>query len=142
MADQDPQPSFTGWRRIGVGIGLVVVVVLGIGSWYWLTAGRESTDDAQVDAQVTPISFRIPGTVLQVHISDNKPVEAGTVLVELDPRDYEVAVAQAPAELADAEASAAAAQSRVPNTTTEAAGQRQHGTGVEWHSRAAPSTRR
>jgi membrane fusion protein, multidrug efflux system len=121
MAEPDLQPSFTGWRRVAVGVGLVVVVLLGIGAWYWLTAGRESTDDAQVDAQVTPIAFRIPGTVLRVHVSDNKPVEAETVLVELDPRDYEVAVAKARAELADAEASAAAAQSGVPITTTEAA---------------------
>jgi membrane fusion protein (multidrug efflux system) len=121
MADQDPQPAFTGWRRVGLGVGLAVVVLLGIGAWYWLTAGRESTDDAQVDAQVTPIASRIPGIVLRVHVSDNKPVEAGAVLVELDPRDFEVAVAKARAELADAEATAAAAQSGVPITTTEAA---------------------
>jgi membrane fusion protein (multidrug efflux system) len=122
MAEQDPQPSsFTGWRRVVIGVGIVVVLAFGIGAWYWLTAGRESTDDAQVDAQVTPIAFRIPGTVLRVHIGDNKPVEAGAVLVELDPRDYEVAVAKARAELADAEAAAAAAQSGVPITATEAA---------------------
>ena len=78
---------------------IAVVLILGVGAWYWLTAGRESTDGAQVDAHVTPIAFRIPGTVLRVHVSDNKPVEAGTVLVELDPRDYEVAVAKARAEL-------------------------------------------
>jgi membrane fusion protein (multidrug efflux system) len=59
--------------------------------------------------------------VLRVHIADNKPVEAGAVLVELDPRDYEVAVAKARAELADAEASAVAARSGVPITTTAAA---------------------
>jgi membrane fusion protein (multidrug efflux system) len=121
MADQAPPPSFTGWRRVGVGVGLVVIVSLGVGAWYWLTAGRESTDDAQVDAQVTPIAFRIAGTVLRVHASDNRPVEAGMVLVELDPRDYEVAVAKARAELADAEASAVAARSGVPITTTATA---------------------
>ncbi len=121
MADQAAPSSFTGWRRVAIVVGIAVVLVLGVGAWYWLTAGRESTDDAQVDAQVTPIAFRISGTVLRVHIADNKPVEAGAVLVELDPRDYEVAVAKARAELADAEASAAAAQSGVPITTTAAA---------------------
>jgi len=121
MAEPASPPSFTGWRRIGVGLGLVVVALIGVGAWYWLTARRESTDDAQVDAHVTPIAFRIPGTVLRVHVSDNKPVEAGTVLVELDPRDYEVAVAKARAELADAEASAVAARSGVPITSTAAA---------------------
>ncbi|MEO8260859.1 MAG: HlyD family secretion protein, partial [Acidobacteriota bacterium] len=120
MADPAAPSSVTG-RRLAIGVGLVVVLVVGVGAWYWLTAGRQSTDDAQVDAQVTPIAFRIPGTVLRVHIGDNTPVEAGAVLVELDPRDYEVAVAKARAELADAEATAAAAQSGVPITTTAAA---------------------
>ena len=121
MAEQAPAPSFTGWRRFGAGVGIAVVVLLGVGAWYWLTAGRESTDDAQVDAHVTPIAFRIPGTVLRVHASDNRQVEAATVLVELDPRDYEVAVAKARAELADAGASAVAARSGVPITSTATA---------------------
>ena len=121
MAEPAAPSSFTGRRRAAIVVGIAVVLVLGVGAWYWLTAGRESTDDAQVDAQVTPIAFRIPGTVLRVHIADNKPVEAGAVLVELDPRDYQVAVAKARAELADAEASAAAAQTGVPITTTAAA---------------------
>jgi membrane fusion protein (multidrug efflux system) len=121
MADQAAPSSFTRWRRAAIVVGIAGVLVLGAGAWYWLTAGHESTDDAQVDAPVTPIAFRIPGTVLRVHIADNKPVEAGAVLVELDPRDYEVAVAKSRAELADEEASAAAAQSGVPITTTAAA---------------------
>ena len=120
MADHAPS-SFTRGRRVGAVLGIAVVALLAVGAWYWLTAGRESTDDAQVDAHVTPIASRIPGTVLRVHASENRYVEAATVLVELDPRDYEVAVAKARAELADAEASAVAARSGVPITTTAAA---------------------
>ena len=107
--------------RVRLLIGVVVVVVIALAVWAWATAGRESTDDAQVDARVTQISSRVPGTVAKVAIADNQLVEAGTVLIELDPRDYQVAVDKARAELADAEATALAAQSSVPITSTTAA---------------------
>ena len=89
--------------------------------WFWLTAGRESTDDAQVDAPVTQIAARVGGTITKVAVSDNQQVEPGAVLVELDRGDYEVAVDKARAELTDAEASALAARSNVPITSTTAA---------------------
>src|SRR5882724_10417499 len=88
--------------------------------WLFLTAGRVSTDDAQVDAHVTQIAARVGGTVTRVAVEDNQLVDAGTVLIELDPRDYQVAVDKARAELADAEATAVAAQSNVPITSTTA----------------------
>ena len=97
-----------------------VVAVVWVGH-RWLSAGKESTDDAQVDARVTQIASRVAGTVAKVAIADNQLVEAGTVLIELDPRDYQVAVDKARAELADAEATALAAQSNVPITATTAA---------------------
>jgi membrane fusion protein (multidrug efflux system) len=89
----------------------------------WLTAGRVSTDDAQVDAHITQIAARVGGTVARVAVNDNEVVEAGAVLVELDPGDYRVAVDKARAELADAEASALAAQSNVPVAATTTASQ-------------------
>jgi len=89
--------------------------------WLWLSAGRESTDDAQVDAAVTQIAARVGGTITKVAVGDNQLVEPDAVLVELDRRDYEVAVDKARAELADAEASAIAARSNVPITSTTAA---------------------
>jgi membrane fusion protein (multidrug efflux system) len=97
-----------------------VVAALVAGAWWWSTIGRESTDDAQVDAGVTPIAPRVGGTVLRVLVTDNQPVEAGAVLVEIDKRDYEVALDRARAELADAEASAAGARAGVPITATTA----------------------
>jgi len=118
MADQPA--SIFGQRRFWAVAGLIVVILIGVGAWLWLTAGRESTDDAQVEAHVVPIAARVPGSVLRVSVSDNQQVDAGTVLVELDPRDYEVAVAKARAELADAEASAVAARSSVPIMSTTA----------------------
>jgi len=100
-------------------LGLVVVIA-GVGIWLWLTAGRETTDDAQLDAHVTPIAARVGGTVLKVAVEDNRSVETGAVLAELDPRDYQVAVDRARAALADAEAAALAAQTDVPITSTAA----------------------
>src|SRR5947208_7213424 len=97
----------------------VAVLLVAAGVWLWATAARESTDDAQVDAHVTPISARVGGTVLRVPVSDNQPVDAGAMLIELDPRDYQVAVEKARAELADAIAAAAAAQSNVPITSPQ-----------------------
>jgi membrane fusion protein, multidrug efflux system len=110
--------SLTQQPRIRIGAGLIILAVLGVAIWYWITAGRESTDDAQVDAHVTQIAARIGGTVLRVPVADNQQVNAGDVLVEIDPRDYQVALEKARAELADAEANAVAAQSNVPITST------------------------
>jgi membrane fusion protein, multidrug efflux system len=106
--------------RVRLIIGVLLLFVIGIAIWVWATAGHESTDDAQVDAHVTQIAARVPGTVANVLVHDNQLVDAGTVLVELDPRDYQVAVDKARAELADAEATAVAAQSTVPITSTAA----------------------
>jgi membrane fusion protein (multidrug efflux system) len=104
--------------RIRILIGVAVLVGLGVGAWFYLTRNRESTDDAQVDAHVTPVAARVSGTVLSVPVADNQTVEAGTVLVEIDKRDYEIALAHAQAELANAEAEAAAANANVPITAT------------------------
>jgi membrane fusion protein (multidrug efflux system) len=98
----------------------LLLVVIGGVVWWWLAPGRESTDDAQVDSHVTPIAARVGGTVVSVNVVENQTVEAGTVLLEIDPRDYQVAVEKARAELADAKASASAAESDVPITTTTA----------------------
>jgi membrane fusion protein, multidrug efflux system len=123
MADQSTveQTAFMRNPRVLLGIGAVVLALAGVGVWLWLTAGRESTDDAQVDAFVSQIAARVSGTVKRIAVDDNQIVEAGAVLVELDPRDYQVAVDKARAELADAEATAVAAQSNVPITSTTAA---------------------
>jgi len=107
--------------RVRIGIGVVVLALGGVGLWIWMTAGREVTDDAQVDAHVTQVSARVGGTITKILVDDNQLVEAGTVLVELDPRDYQVALDKSRAELADDEANAVAAQSNVPITSTTAA---------------------
>jgi len=108
-------------KRIRIAIGAVLIVLIGTTVWLWATAGRETTDDAQVDAHVTPIATRVGGMVVEVPVKENQQVEAGTVLVVIDPRDYQVALDKARAELATAEADAAAARVNVPITSTAAA---------------------
>jgi len=106
-------------QRIRIAVAVVVILILGLGVWLWTTRGREATDDAQVDAHVTPIAARVGGTVRQVPVADNQQVEAGALLVDIDPRDYQVAVDKARAELADAQAAAVAAQNNVPIASTQ-----------------------
>jgi membrane fusion protein (multidrug efflux system) len=121
MADQSSSVSFIRQPRVRLLAVVVALALIAVVIWYRLTAGRESTDDAQVDAHVTPIAARVSGTVQRLPVADNELVEMGALLVELDPRDYQVAVNKARAELADAEAAAQAAQSNVPITSTTTA---------------------
>ncbi len=113
---------------------LVVALVLIAGAifaWRYF-AVRETTDDAQIDGHITPISARVGGTVMNVKVNDNDVVKAGTVLVEIDPRDYRVALQRAEAEFADAQAALQAARVAVPITTTTTSGQvSTAGAGVE-----------
>src|SRR5262245_49427957 len=105
-------------------LGLLVVGVGGGILWRYFSS-YESTDDAQVDAHLYPISARITGHVVRVNVDDNEYVQQGTVLVEIDPKDYEVAVDQARADLANAQASAQSSQIDVPIITTNTSSQLQ-----------------
>ena len=124
MADQIvlEKPSLLAQPRVRIGIAVVLLAIVGVVVWLWVTAGHESTDDAQIDAHVTQIAARIGGTITKVLVDDNQQVDAGTVLVELDPRDYQVTVDRMRAELADADANAIAARSNVPITSATASG--------------------
>jgi membrane fusion protein, multidrug efflux system len=114
---------------------LVVVILLvlvgGFFLWRYLRT-YESTDDAQVDVHLYPVSARVSGYVVKVNVDDNQWVQQGTVLVEIDPKDYEVAVAQAQANLANAEATAQSLNITVPITSTNTSSQlRSTASGIE-----------
>ena len=118
--NQAPQPapqSGRSLRWIFVAIA-VVLVVGGILLWRYLQT-YESTDDAQVDGDIHAISARVAGFVTEVDVTDNQTVEKGAVLVRIDPRDYEVALEHARADLADAEATARALNLDVPVTSVQ-----------------------
>jgi len=108
-------------RRIIVAAA-VLVVVGGIFLWHYLS-GFETTDDAQVDVHLYPVSARISGYVQAVHVADNQYVQEGATLVEIDPEDYQVALAKAQADLATAEASARALNIDVPISSVDTASQ-------------------
>jgi len=86
-------------------------------------ASYESTDDAQVDVHLYPVSARVSGYVVKVNVTDNQYVQQGAVLVEIDPRDYQVAVDKAQADLANAEATARSLNISVPITSVSTSSQ-------------------
>jgi len=112
-------------RKVPAAVIIVVLIVLVIGGFVaWMHYSTiESTDDAQVDGHINPISARVGGYVTQVNINDNQYVEAGMVLAQIDPKDYQVRVDQAKAELAEAQAAANAARQNVPITSVNTASQ-------------------
>jgi membrane fusion protein (multidrug efflux system) len=92
---------------------IAAIAVVTFGGYTLLTAGRESTDDAQVAADTVPVSARVGGVVARVSIRDNQAVKRGDLLIELDGADARARVQQAEAELATAQAQASAAQAQV-----------------------------
>lgn len=109
-------------RNIVILIVVLVFLVGGVFLWRYLSR-YESTDDAQADVHLYPVSARISGYVVKVNVDDNQWVEKGAVLVEIDPKDYEVAVAQAQANLASAEATAQSLNITVPITSVNSSSQ-------------------
>jgi membrane fusion protein, multidrug efflux system len=103
--------------------GLAVVLTAIAASSWWLHARRfESTDDAQIDGHINVVSSRISGTVLYVNprVENNQHVEAGTLLLELDPSDYQAALEHARADLVTRAATARSAGVTVPITNASA----------------------
>lgn len=108
--------------RMFVIIGVVVLLVAGFFLWRYFNS-YESTDDAQIDGHLNPVSARVGGHVQKVMVDDNQYVQAGQPLVQIDPRDYEVVVARAKADYDNAVAEARAAGVNVPITSTSTSSQ-------------------
>ena len=121
--------SWTKWILL---VAVVIAMIGGYFVWQYLSQW-ESTDDAQVDGHIHPVNARISGTVISVDVNENEHVKADTVVAQLDPRDYKLAVARAEAELADAEAVVLAAKANVPLASSTA--------GTQISSSAAVTTR-
>jgi len=109
-------------RNIVILVVVLVLIVAGVFLWRYLSS-YESTDDAQADVHLYPVSARVSGYVVRVNVEDNQWVQKGTTLVEIDPKDYEVAVAQAQANLQSAEATAQSLNITVPITSVNTSSQ-------------------
>jgi membrane fusion protein (multidrug efflux system) len=118
-------PSRRSRKRLIIVAAAVVLIVGGAILWHWLS-GFESTDDAQVDVHLYPVSARISGYVQAVHVEDNQYVQQGATLVEIDPEDYQVALAKAQADLATAEATARSLNIDVPISSVDTSSQLQY----------------
>ena len=111
---QDKQPEEPKSRRRFIIIGVVAILVVGAVLFWWHSTFYEDTDDAQVNGHLIQISARIVGHVIKVNVDENQYVDAGTVLAEVDPKDFEVAVQQDEANLQSSEAAYEAAKVNVP----------------------------
>jgi membrane fusion protein (multidrug efflux system) len=104
-------------RRKFVIIAVVILLVIGAGIFYWRSTFTEDTDDAQVDGDLYQVSSRVTGQVIKVYIDDNQQVQVGQAIAEIDPKDYQVALEQAQANLASSQAAALQATVNVPITS-------------------------
>ncbi len=116
---------------------LVLIGGLGGGTYWWLHRNQESTDDAFIDGNIVQISPQVSGKVVGMHMQDNELVAKGTLLVEIDPRDYQATVESAQANLDAAEAARQAAQADLSLTkasTDASIAQAEAGVSVAEHS--------
>jgi membrane fusion protein, multidrug efflux system len=105
------------WGGRAAAVLLLAVVIIGGGLFVRNSLAWESTDDAQVNGHIMPLSARINGYVLEVPVIEGQLVHAGDVLVAIDPKDYRIAVEQAQATFADSQASASSSRFNVPITS-------------------------
>jgi membrane fusion protein (multidrug efflux system) len=123
LADQNEQPTQEqhappkdNSKKKFIIIAVVTVLVLGALFFYWRSTYTEDTDDAQVDGNLYQVSARVAGQVVHVDVEEEQFVHAGDPIAEIDPKDYEVALEQAQANLASAEAQYIQATVNVPIT--------------------------
>ena len=92
------------FRRPGIIVArhrpLIVAILYATATVMFHLLTHQSTDDAFVDVHVVSVAPKIAGRVSMVHVADNQPVKKGDVLIDIDPRDFQAALAQANANLA------------------------------------------
>jgi len=106
-------------RRRFIIIAVVAVLVLGAALFYWRSTFTEDTDDAQVNGNLYQVSSRVSGQVIHVDVEEQQFVHQGDPIAEIDPKDSQVALEQAQANLANAEAEYQQAVVNVPITSVQ-----------------------
>lgn len=104
MSSEDDRPSYQKKRVIVPAITAIIFFIIGI---YFIIHSMhfQETDDAFVEGHIVSVAPRVAGPILKLLIDDNQPVKKGQLLLEIDPKDYEVALTQKEAKLAQAKAS-------------------------------------
>ncbi len=138
---QEPAPGAPKPNRRAWLIAVIGIIVLIAATLYFFLPGlyEQETDDAYVDAHVVSIIPKVPAYVRQLNFDDNSTVTAGQLLIELDPRDYAVALAQAQANLANAESKLQEARDQIPVADARIAQQRAELNVAQANSRLADS---
>jgi membrane fusion protein, multidrug efflux system len=118
---EKPKPRpFLRRHPFAIPIGIILLIAVAIGTFFLLRYfnSYETTDDAQIDGHLDPLGARIAGTIVAVHVENDQMVQAGEVVVELDPRDYQTALEQAQASYAQALRQTTAENPNIPITQT------------------------
>ena len=114
------QPRWKTRRIVLMAASALTAVLIGVVVWYWrMNAGLVKTDNAQTAGDLAPISAQISGTVVRVDVVENTFVKTGTLLVEIDPTDYRLALARAESGLAAARAQVQAARAALSAQTAQ-----------------------
>ena len=108
-------------RPVLIVAALIVFGIVAVVAWWINTSGYETTDDAFIDARTVSISAQVGAAIVDVPVTDNQLVEAGTVLLRLDDRDYRAQVDQSQANIANIDAQLAAQQARIEQSEKQAA---------------------
>ena len=106
-------------RRKFILIAVAIVIVIGAALFYWRSTFTEDTDDAQVNGNLYQVSSRVSGQVIHVDVEEQQYVHQGDPIAEIDPKDSQVALEQAEANLANAQAEYQQAIVNVPITSVQ-----------------------
>lgn len=119
-AKDKPTSNSKGRAKAFLTFFIVLAILCIAGAVYWLHARQfEDTDDAEIDAHLNPVTARIEGTITHIYADNNQSVQAGAPLIDLDPRDMQVAFDQAQAQLIQARSLVAAQQPNIPITQVQ-----------------------
>ena len=129
--DALPRRPRARWRPKQIAYVVLIALVVVVGAiygyrWWQHLQAHVSTDDAFITGRIAPVSARVSGHVIKVLVTDNQDVQSGDVLVQLDPRDFEVALSEARAAAEAVRADLKNATLTVPltdDTTRSAASQ-------------------
>ncbi len=100
---------------------IVLIALVAGGAYHWLsTRGEVETDDAMIEAHITPLAAKVSGYVVELHVNDNQHVKKGDILLKIDPRDYQASLDRATAQYKAAEARLIAGQHNFASTSISA----------------------